>query len=298
MPFLSVIFEAVQRVVAFFDRRRALVVVLVAVALLVAGTTAAVLTRPPVITPVVDAVSGALMSVLSQPLRIGRIFTRSRGPSARVMELELEVARLREAERENARLRGILGYEPPPGHRTVSARVEGLDLDPLRGIAWIGGGTGKGLTAGEAVMTVDGLVGVIDRTGSRRSRVRLLRNEDTPVSVRDTRSRLLGIVEWDPGEGRLQVTNVPLHADMAAGDTLISSGLGGVFPPGLPVGTVVRVAESPERLLKDVTLEPFADFFTLEEVFVILPYPEPSDGRPGAAPPDSLDDSGAEGAGP
>ena len=275
MPFLSVIIEAAQRVVAFFDHRRGLLVVLVAAALLVAGTTTVAVVRPPVIAPALDAVSGVVMSVLSQPLKLSRLFTRKRGPSEHIMKLELELARLREAGRENLRLRAMLDYGPPPGYRTVPGRVTGLDLDPLRGIAWINVGRGQGLAGGEAVMTVRGLVGVVDQAGSGRSRVRLLRNESTPVSVRDTRSRVLGIVEWSPGEGRLRVSKVPFQADMAPGDTLVSSGLGGVFPAGLPVGRVTEVSEPPERLLKEVSLESFGTFFRLEEVFVLLPLDGP-----------------------
>jgi len=293
MPFLSIIFEAVQKVIAFFDRRRALVVVLVAAALLAGGASVKVLQRPPVLVPVVDAVTGAVMTVLSQPLRIGRLFTRSRGPSKRVMELELELARLREAERENARLRAMLGYEPPIRYRTVPARVVGLDRDPVRGVAWLNVGTRQGVRAGEAVVTVEGLVGVVEKTSATGSRIRLLRNENSPVSVRDTRSRVLGIVEWDPGEGKLHVSKVPLQSDVAVGDTLISSGLGGVFPPGLPVGTVAGVHDSQERLLKDILLDPFASFFRLEETFVLVPQ-APPDGTalPGKLPGETPADTG------
>jgi rod shape-determining protein MreC len=106
--------------------------------------------------------------------------------------------------------------------------------------------------------------------------VRLLRNEDTPVSVRVARSRVLGIVEWDPGASRLKITKVPLHADMVPGDTLLTSGLGGVFPPGLLVGVVSDIEEPPDRLLKEATLRPFGTFFRLEEVFILMPGPGPS----------------------
>ena len=269
MPLWNLIVETAQRLAAFFDRRRGLVVTLAAVVLLVAGSTAAVV-RPPILAPVLDGIAGVGMTVLSQPLKISRWFTRNKGPSARVMELELEVQRLREAAKENQRLRAMLSYASPVGYRTVPGRVVGLDLDPLRGLAWIDIGTRKGLRGGEAVMTVDGLVGVVDRAGGRLSRVRLLRNEDTPVSVRDTRTRVLGIVEWSPGDGRLRMKHVPLQADVAVGDTLISSGLGGVFPGGLAVGTVTAVEEPPERLLKAISVRPFGTFFRLEEVFVLV----------------------------
>jgi len=111
----------------------------------------------------------------------------------------------------------------------------------------------------------------VDQVQGGRSRVRLLLSETTAVSVRNVRSRALGIVDWDPGQGRLRVDQVPYHADFALGDTLVSSGLGGVFPPDLPVGVVASVSEPPERLLKDVALHPFVAFYQIEEVFVLTP---------------------------
>ena len=275
MPFLNLLIEAVQRAVAFFDRRRGLLVVLLAAAVLVGASTVSVLRRPPVLAPAAEGAAGGLMKVLSQPLKVSRLFTRSRGPSQRVMDTQLELERLREAERENIRLRAMLGYEPPPGYRTLPARVIGLDLDPLRGVAWISVGYDRGLLGGEPVVTVRGLVGVVDQVESRQARVRLLRNENTPVSARVARSRVLGIVDWDPGASRLRITKVPLHADMVSGDTLLTSGLGGVFPPGLLLGVVSDIEEPPDRLLKEATPRPLGTLFPLAARSALLPGPGP-----------------------
>jgi rod shape-determining protein MreC len=275
MSLLNIIFGPQRRLLGYLERRRGLAVVIAAAVILALGTTSAVVSRPPLITPLVDGVTAGFLAVSSQPLRMARYLLGPRGGSSRVMQLELEIASLRRAERENKRLRAMLGYEPPAGYQTVPGRVMGLDLDPLRGVAWINVGSAAGLRGGEAVLTVDGLVGVVDEVKKGRSRVRLLRNEFTPVSVRNTRSRRLGIVEWDPGQGRLRVSQVPFQADIAKGDTMISSGLGGVFPPDLLVGTVAAVRDPPERLLKEVVLQPFGAFFRLEEVFVIVPLEGP-----------------------
>ncbi len=91
MPLLNLLIEAVQRVVAFFDRRRGLLVVLLAAAVMVGAGTVKVLRRPPVLASAVDGAAGGLMNVLSQPLKISRLFTRSRGPSQRAMDTQLEI---------------------------------------------------------------------------------------------------------------------------------------------------------------------------------------------------------------
>jgi rod shape-determining protein MreC len=265
----------VDTLLAIIERRRGTAVLVLAAVFLGLGATTTIIRRPPLLAPVVDGVTGRFLSLFSQPLRLARFFEGPEGGRARIMELELELASLRRAERENGRLRAMMGYGPPPGFQTVPGRVIGLDLDPLRGVAWISLGSGQGLRGGEAVMTVDGLVGVVGEVRDGRSRVRLLRNEVTPVSVRDTRSRSLGIVDWDPGAGRLRLDQVPFPADIAAGDTLVSSGLGGVFPPDLPVGVVTEVHDPPERLLKEVRVRSFGRFDRLEEIFVLLPWEGP-----------------------
>ncbi len=257
------------RLLAALERRRGLAVLFFAGLLLILGLTTALVSRPPLLAPAVEGLTGVLLSAFSQPIRLARYLAGPPPSSSRLMQLELELASLRRAEAENRRLRRALGYPPPMGFSFIPARIIGMDLDPLRGFAWINAGRSSGVVEGAAVLSVDGLVGIVDQAGGQRSRVSLLLSEAIAVSVRNTRSRALGVVEWDPGQGRLRVNQVPFQADFALGDTLVSSGLGGVFPPDLPVGTVGRVAEPPERLLKDVTLESFAAFHQLEDIFVL-----------------------------
>jgi rod shape-determining protein MreC len=271
MPVPNLILGPLGRLFTAFERRRGLAVLSFAGLLFVLGLTSTLVSRPPLLAPAVEGISGACLALVSPPVRLARAMTGSRPTSGRVMELELELASLRRAEAENRRLRAMLDYPPPTGYSLVPARIQGLDLDPLRGFAWIDVGDRKNVEEGAAVLTVDGLAGVVDQVQPLRARVRLLQSEAIAVSVRDVRSRALGIVDWDPGQGRLRVDQVPYRADFAVGDTLVSSGLGGVFPPDLPVGTVSSVSEPPERLLKDVALAPFVAFHQLEEVFVMAP---------------------------
>jgi rod shape-determining protein MreC len=271
MPVPDLLLGTFGRLLAAFERRRGMAVLFFAGLLFILGLTTTLVSRPPLLTPAVEGVTGLLLSAFSQPVRLARFMAGSRPTTSRLMQLELELASLRRAEAENRRLRAMLDYPAPVGYSLVSARIIGMDLDPLRGFAWIDAGRWSGFREGAPVLTVDGLVGIVDRAGRARSRIRLLVSETTPVSVRDTRSRALGVVEWDPGEGRLRVNQVPFQADFVEGDTLVSSGLGGVFPPDLPVGTVASVSEPLERLLKEVALQPFAAFHQLEEIFVLAP---------------------------
>lgn len=284
MSLPAFVFQGIHGLVALLDRRRGLVVVLLSIVLLLAGAGGAIVARTPILGPSLDYLTGGLFTVFSQPARVARMMERPTDQAQRIMDLELELARLRESSRETKRFRALLGVGSPPGFRSVLGRIIGLDLDPLRGVGWISLGRSDGLSGGESVMTIEGLVGVVDEPGPHHSRVRLLLNENAPVSVRNVRSRVLGIVEWDPGRGQLVLGKVPLQADVAVGDTLVSSGLGGVFAPSLPVGTVISVESPPGRLLKDILVRPAAQFYRLEELYVLIPVDGPL-----YAVPDTLD---------
>ena len=73
------------------------------------------------------------------------------------------------------------------------------------------------------------------------------------------------------GDGMCKMKFVPVGADMKIGDRVISSGLGGIYPKGLMVGTVTRLIKSKEGLFQEVTIKPGADLSRLEEVLVLLP---------------------------
>lgn len=270
---LSFVAEAVQKFIAFVDRHRAGTIVVVSLLILAASLTGVAALRPAPLAPALDAGQDLLMKLYSRPARFFTWLTAPRASSEDAARRRIQDVRLRELMEENLRLRELLRYEAPRGFQYRAGHVIRLDLSPVQGVARIDVGRGRDLTGGEPVVTIEGLVGVVDSVDARASSVRLLRNRDTPVAVRNVRSRVLGVADWDPA-GRLHRVNyVPKQADFAVGDTLISSGLGGVFPPGLPVGTVESVEDPPESPVKEIRLRPFAPFFHLEEIFVLLPAP-------------------------
>jgi rod shape-determining protein MreC len=117
----------------------------------------------------------------------------------------------------------------------------------------------------------DGLAGKIIEVYPEWSRAILLTHPASAVSVRDQRSRVTGIVEWMPeATSRLKLRGVSYLADVAVDDSLISSGLGGVFPAGLPVGTIAEIERDENGLLLDITVNAAADFNRLEEVFALV----------------------------
>jgi len=122
------------------------------------------------------------------------------------------------------------------------------------------------------VITDDGLVGKVVATSGNYSIVQILYNKDLKLTVKDQRSRVDGILNYD-GTGNLLMTNVPKRADVKLGDVIITSEYSNNFPPGIPVGNVVEEGNL-DNLFKKVVIQPVVNFKTLEEVFVLKYLPE------------------------
>ena len=163
-------------------------------------------------------------------------------------------ARLQVEAEENARLRGLLGAARRGGLEVQLAPILDVDLDPTRQRLMLNAGIRHGVHRGQAVIDAGGLVGQVIEATPTTAVVLLLTDPDhaVPVAVARTGVRLIAY-----GTGRsdvLELRNVPLSSDVRVGDVLITSGLGGRFPPGFPVGTIgaLRPDDSRAFLVGDV----------------------------------------------
>jgi rod shape-determining protein MreC len=177
--------------------------------------------------------------------------------------------------------------------------VTARSLDRLGGSLTIDKGSAEGVLPNRAVITPDGLVGRVERVGRHEARVLTLLHPDCAVAVRAERSRVEGVLQWEFGENTsLSLLYVSSQEDVKPGDWIVTSGLGGIFPRGVRVGTVTRVGLADNGLMKDVQVRPSVNFRSLEEVLVYLPAgagrgprmpslaTDAPDSIPGAASPD------------
>lgn len=196
----------------------------------------------------------------------------------------LENSALRRAAAENEALRQSLGlrgrWSMTLAAAEVSARQPGIFAPDLV----IDKGRPDGLAPGMAVISTMGLVGRLSGAEEGASFVRTVFHPDFRVSALDARSRVLGILRHRPGQG-MELDRVPLHSDIRPGDTLVSSGYGGVLPYGLMLGTVEAASPNPLRLRVDVRVRPSLDLNLLSQVLVI------TGGRPPEPPPLSAPDT-------
>src|SRR5690606_781531 len=147
------------------------------------------------------------------------------------------VARLQAAAAENTRLRGLLGAAERGGLDVQLAPILDIDLDPTRQRLVLDAGSRDGVAQGQSVIDAGGVVGQIISVRPSTATVLLLTDPDHAVPVIVARSGVRLVVYGKGRRDRLQLANIPWSSDVQVGDVVITSGLGGRFPAGFPVGT-------------------------------------------------------------
>ena len=156
-------------------------------------------------------------------------------------------ARLQVEAQENARLRGLLGAAERGGLEVQLAPILDIDLDPTRQGLMLDAGRSDGVPLGQSVIDAGGLDGQIIETTPTTAVVLLLTDPDHAIPVAVARTGVRLIVYGTGRSGLLELRNVPLSSDVRVGDQIITSGLGGRFPPGFPVGTIATLQPDDSR---------------------------------------------------
>ncbi len=213
------------------------------------------------------------------------------------LRLSVDANRAASLESENAHLRALLGLAQQIGAQTTPAEVQYDTRDPFTQKVVIGRGSQQHVTEGSPVVTEDGMIGQVTRVFPMQSEVTLLTDKDQAVPVQIVRTGLRGVVYGTSAGNGLELRFVPISADIVAGDELVTSGLDGVYPPGLPVAKVVRVDKLADTAFARVVCVPVAAVRGARDVLVlsyksgIPPRPEPQ-----PAPAAQKDAKGKKGA--
>ncbi|MEN1956013.1 rod shape-determining protein MreC [Luteimonas sp. MJ204] len=198
-------------------------------------------------------------------------------------------ARLQVEAEENARLRGLLGAAERGSQDVQLAPILDVDLDPTRQRLMLNAGTRAGVRSGQAVIDAGGLVGQVIEATPTTAVVLLLTDPDHAVPVAVARTGVRLIVYGTGRSDVLELRNVPLSSDVRTGDVVITSGLGGRFPPGFPVGRIAALRPDDSRafLVGDVDaaaqLDRGRDVLLLREQ-PLLPDRAPLESEAGAGP--------------
>ena len=187
----------------------------------------------------------------------------------RLRDLELRSMRYDALAQQNAALIGLRSSLPPVAQRWLPADIVNIQLDSLRQRVLIDRGSLNGVTPGQAVLDDDGVVGQTMHVGPWSAQVILITDPEhaLPVSIARTGLRTIAVGAGDAAT--LALPYLPANADVHVGDVLVTSGLGGVFPPGYPVARVTGVRKDTVEPLAHVRAVPFAHLDTDSEVMLI-----------------------------
>lgn len=170
---------------------------------------------------------------------------------------------------EAERLTELLKLKDTVATDTVATRVLVRPATPQAETCIIDVGLGDGVRPGAAVLTSSGLVGQVLEVANKTSVVILLRDRRNSVAVLTQRARVPGICRGQ-GADELLMEYIPLNADIKPGDVIVSSGDGGVFPKGIPVGTIERIEVDDHSHFQTALVRPAVVFRSVEEALVVL----------------------------
>jgi rod shape-determining protein MreC len=186
---------------------------------------------------------------------------------ARVEKLEEETVRLVEVDQENARLRDLLAFKARLAGEVLPVAVIGRDATGMARTMTIDRGERDGVVKGAAVLAPAGIVGQVFFASAHAARVLLITDHNSGVDAVVQRTRARGIVEGTVSEG-CGLKFVKRTEDLQVGDVVVTAGIDGIFPRGLPIGQLTTVDKRGQGLFQYAKVRPFVDFDRLEEVLV------------------------------
>ncbi len=181
----------------------------------------------------------------------------------------LQLLRSAALTQENLQLRAIRAASSDIKARTLIAEIIRVDLDPLRHRVLLNHGARDGLYRGQAVLDADGVYGQLTRVGEYAAEVLLITDAEHATPVRVNRTGLRSIAVGTGDFNKLRLPYVTADADIKVGDLLVTSGLGGVFPPGYPVAQISQVRRDPSQTFAVVEAKPMARMDRARELILV-----------------------------
>ncbi len=249
---------------------------------------------------VLSAAAHPIRLIIDAPFSLGHWLGDSAASRSELMEENrqlqaqnfMQSARLQRhvaLEAENARLRALLDSTAKIGGRVLIAEIMSVDMNPFRHRITINKGSNDGLFVGQALIDADGVVGQVVRDQYFSAEALLITDVDHALPVEIVRSRLRTIAVGTGDLERLSLPFLPRNADVINGDILVTSGLGGTFPPGYPVGIVNEISGDTGEPFLVVKAKPVAALNRIREVLLIWPEPTTAADDPDAAPPEAAE---------
>lgn len=185
--------------------------------------------------------------------------------------LEAQLTELNEYRLENERLEQILGLVSAYGMQGIGARAIGGSSGDWDATIVIDKGTSSGISVDMPVMGYGSIIGQVTSTSVFSSTVTLLGDPTSGVSALLQNSREVGILEGSV-DGTMHLAYIPASTTVSVGEMVVTSGLGGVYPSGMLLGTVASVSNNPSDMYHTIVVVPAAQTRNYEEVFVMTAF--------------------------
>jgi len=184
--------------------------------------------------------------------------------------LKSRLEQFKETQLENQRLHLLLNFKKQHEFlkRGIAAHVIGRQASSLSHVLIIDCGTNQNLNINNPVFTLNGIIGRIIACGPQSAKVLILIDRNSACDVIIQRNRIRGILQGT-GTNLCRLAYLQRTADVQIGDILITSGLDGIFPKGMIVGTVIETAEDRNGLSLQIQVQPKFDSETIEEVYIL-----------------------------
>lgn len=185
------------------------------------------------------------------------------------LERGAQLQQLDSLKAENDNLRKLLGAQERLASRTSFAEILYAARDPFSRRIWIDKGSQDEVQAGQPVVDGTGVIGQVTRATPWLAEVTLITDKGHLVPVLNTRNGLRGVLGGTGNDGTLELKFVPLNVDFAEGDQLVTSGIDGVYPPGLPVAQIVSIERNAALIFARILCKPLAGVVSHKQVLVV-----------------------------
>lgn len=199
------------------------------------------------------------------------------------LHAQVSLQKLSVLERENDRLREMLGAQPKVGERMLVAELLVIDLDPNRQQVVINKGSEQGVYVGQPVIDAWGVMGQVIHVAKSSSTAMLISDPNHAIPTQINRNELRTTAFGMGYGGRLELRHIPHNADIVPGDLLVTSGLGGRFPANYPVGRIVEIERPVGETFARVIAEPVAHLDRSREVLLVWHEEQTADSLEAAA---------------
>src|SRR5687767_11145627 len=185
----------------------------------------------------------------------------------KVASLTTENVKLRQTDSDLRRLRNLLQYSEQFNMQTSMAHTIMIDTSGRFKAVIIDSGSGDGVEVNDAIVNANGLIGRVILTTNDLAKVQLVTDNNSAIGALIERTRRQGVIRGD-GTAVVEMHDIPTLSDVKPGDRVLTAGIDGIYPKGIPIGHIVKAEQGP-NLFKDIVVRPSVDFGTIEEVIVI-----------------------------